>query len=197
MKERILEAARKEFIEKGFSDASMRNIANEIGITATALYRHYSNKEEIFEAVVAPAVKDWERLCNSESDRQTSIGRNEGLEAMWGNDVQVERIVDMIYRRFDEHRLLFFGSKGTKYEDFLHYIVTRVQKETLNFMEELKGMGVPVNEVDEKDMHLILSAQYSAMLEMVKHDYSYEEAIKYAGTINRFFKEGWRKFLGF
>lgn len=197
MKERILEAARKEFIEKGFSDASMRNIANEIGITATALYRHYSNKEEIFEAVVAPAVKDWERLCNSESDRQTSIGRNEGLEAMWGNDVQVERIVDMIYRRFDEHRLLFFGSKGTKYEDFLHYIVTRVQKETLNFMEELKGMGVSVNEVDEKDMHLILSAQYSAMLEMVKHDYSYEEAIKYAGTINRFFKEGWRKFLGF
>ena len=197
MKERILEAARKEFIEKGFSDASMRNIANEIGITATALYRHYSNKEEIFEAVVAPAVKDWERLCNSESDRQTSIGRNEGLEAMWGNDVQVERIVDMIYRRFDEHRLLFFGSKGTKYEDFLHYIVTRVQKETLNFMEELKEMGVSVNEVDEKDMHLILSAQYSAMLEMVKHDYSYEEAIKYAGTINRFFKEGWRKFLGF
>ena len=197
MKERILEAARKEFIEKGFSDASMRNIANEIGITATALYRHYSNKEEIFEAVVAPAVKDWERLCNSESDRQTSIGRNEGLEAMCGNDVQVERIVDMIYRRFDEHRLLFFGSKGTKYEDFLHYIVTRVQKETLNFMEELKGMGVAVNEVDEKNMHLILSAQYSAMLEMVKHDYSYEEAIKYAGTINRFFKEGWRKFLGF
>ena len=197
MKERILEAARKEFIEKGFVDASMRSIANEIGITATALYRHYINKEEIFEAVVAPAVKDWDRLCDSESKRQISIGRDDGLEAMWGNDVQVERIVDMIYKRFVEHRLLFFGSKGTKYEDFLHYIVTRVQKETLNFMEELKERRVSVNEVDEKDMHLLLSAQYSAMLEMIKHDYSYEEAIKYARTINRFFTEGWRKFLGF
>lgn len=197
MKERILEVARKEFVEKGFVDASMRNIASEIGITATALYRHYSNKEEIFEAVVAPAVKDWERLCDSESERQTSISRNEGLEAMWGNDVQVERIVDMIYKRFDEHKLLFFGSKGTKYEDFLHYIVTRVQKETLNFMDEIKKNGVPVNDVDEKNMHLLLSAQYTAMLEMVKHDYTYEEALKYAGTVARFFVEGWRKYLGF
>ncbi|MCR5053379.1 MAG: TetR/AcrR family transcriptional regulator [Lachnospiraceae bacterium] len=197
MKERILEVARKEFIGKGFYDASMRSIAGEIGITATALYRHYKDKEEIFEAVVYPAVRDWERLCDSESKRQTGIGRKDGLEAMWENDVQVERIVDMIYKRFDEHKLLFFGSKGTKYEDYLHHIVTRVQTETLKFMKELEGNGIRVNEVDEKDMHLLLSAQYTAMLEMVKHDYSYDEALKYAGTVAVFFVEGWRKYLGF
>lgn len=197
MKERILEVARTEFINKGFSEASMRNIASEIGITATALYRHYSNKEEIFEAVVAPAVNDWERLCDSETRRQTSIGRNDGLEAMWGNDAQSVIIVDMIYKRFDEQKLLFFGSKGTKYEDYLHQIVTRVQKETLKFMDELKESGISVNEVDEKTMHLLLSAQYTAMLEMVRHDYTYDEALKYTETVNRFYSEGWRQFLGF
>lgn len=197
MKERILEVARTEFINKGFSEASMRNIASEIGITATALYRHYSNKEEIFEAVVAPAVNDWERLCDSETRRQTSIGRNDGLEAMWGNDAQSVIIVDMIYKRFDEQKLLFFGSKGTKYEDYLHQIVTRVQKETLKFMDELKESGISVNKVDEKTMHLLLSAQYTAMLEMVRHDYTYDEALKYTETVNRFYSEGWRQFLGF
>lgn len=197
MKERILEVARTEFINKGFSEASMRNIASEIGITATALYRHYSNKEEIFEAVVAPAVNDWERLCDSETRRQTSIGKNDGLEAMWGNDAQSVIIVDMIYKRFDEQKLLFFGSKGTKYEDYLHQIVTRVQKETLKFMDELKESGISVNKVDEKTMHLLLSAQYTAMLEMVRHDYTYDEALKYTETVNRFYSEGWRQFLGF
>lgn len=197
MKERILEAARSEFIEKGFSNASMRSIAKEIGITATALYRHYSNKEEIFEAVVAPAVNDWERLCDSESKRQPSIGREDGLEAMWGNNDQSRFVVNMIYEHFDEHKLLFFGSKGTKYEDYLHHIVTRVQTETLKFKDELEACGLPVNQVDEKNMHLLLSAQYTAMLEMVKHDYTYDEARGYAETVNRFFTEGWRKFLGF
>ena len=197
MKERILKAAREEFMEKGFIDASMRSIAGTVGITATALYRHFSNKEEMYEAVVAPAVKDWDWLCDSESKRQTSIGRNEGLEAMWGNNAQAAIIVEMIYKHFDEHKLLFFGSKGTKYEDFLHHVVTRVQKETLKFMDELETMGIPVNTVDEKNMHLLLSAQYTAMLEMVKHDYSYDDALKYADVVNRFFSEGWRKFLGF
>lgn len=75
--------------------------------------------------------------------------------------------------------------------------MTRAQKKTLNFMDEIKKNGVPVNDVDEKNMHLLLSAQYTAMLEMVKHDYTYEEALKYAGTVARFFVEGWRKYLGF
>nr|MCR4868895.1 TetR/AcrR family transcriptional regulator [Lachnospiraceae bacterium] len=106
-------------------------------------------------------------------------------------------VVNMIYEHFDEHKLLFFGSKGTKYEDYLHHIVTRVQTETLKFKDELEACGLPVNQVDEKNMHLLLSAQYTAMLEMVKHDYTYDEARGYAETVNRFFTEGWRKFLGF
>ena len=72
-----------------------------------------------------------------------------------------------------------------------------VQAATLSFMKELKDSGVHINQVDEKEMHLLLSAQYSAMLEMVDHDFSYDEAIHYAETIASFFKEGWRKFLGF
>ena len=196
-KERILEAARKEFMEKGFPNASMRKIAGEVGITATALYRHYENKEEIFEAVVSPAVKDWLEFCENENDRQTGTARTDGLEAMWDDDVQIKMIVDIIYTNFDEHKLLFFGSEGTKYTDFLHDIVTRVQEHTFAFMRELRANGVKVNDVDEKDMHLLLSAQYTATLEMVKHDFSYEEALRYADTVAYFFREGWRKFLGF
>ncbi len=115
----------------------------------------------------------------------------------WEDDVQIRTMVDIIYAHFDEHKLLFFGSKGTKYEDFLHDIVVKVQTYTLNFMQELKEKGVPVNDVDEKDMHLLLSAQYTATLEMVKHDFPYEEALRYAGTVEYFFREGWRKYLGF
>lgn len=196
-REKILEVATKEFMQNGFADASMRKIAGKVGITATALYRHYKDKEAIFDAVVNPAVQAWENLCQTEEVRQTGTARESGLDAMWGDNDQARRIVELIYKDFDAHKLLFCKSEGTKYEDYLHEVVTKVQTATLNFMKELEDKGILVNHVDEKEMHLILSAQYTAMLEMVNHDFSYEEALHYCGTVNTFFKEGWRKFLGF
>lgn len=196
-KEIIIEKAREEFLEKGFQEASLRKIANQVGITATALYRHYSSKEDIFEAVVELAVKEWEALCVNEEIRQTGNARKNGIEAMWRDDLQTKIMVDLIYKDFEIQKILFFRSKGTKYENYLHELVTRVQTATLKFMKEIEEDGVVINHVDEKEMHLILSAQYSALLEMVDHDFSYDEAIHYAETISAFFTEGWRKFLGF
>lgn len=196
-KSEILTIAKAEFMEMGFQEASMRTIASKVGITATALYRHYSNKEEIFEAIVQPAVNAWDEMCKTEEIRQTGTARKHGLDAMWQDKKQSRLIVDMIYKDFDAQKLLFCRSKGTKYENYTHEIVTRIQAATLSFMNELQNSGMHINQVDEKEMHLLLSAQYSAMLEMVDHDFSYDEAIHYAETIASFFKEGWRKFLGF
>lgn len=196
-KSEIISIAKVEFMEVGFQEASMRKIASKVGITATALYRHYANKEEIFDAIVEPAVSAWAAMCKTEEIRQTDTARQHGLDAMWQDKEQSRFIVDMIYKDFYAQKLLFCRSKGTKYENYLHEIVTMVQVATLSFMKELQDSGVHINQVDEKEMHLLLSAQYSAMLEMVDHDFSYDEAIHYAETLASFFKEGWRKFLGF
>ena len=45
---RIVEAMKAEFLEKGFSDASIRSIGQRAGLTSAALYRHYSSKEAMF-----------------------------------------------------------------------------------------------------------------------------------------------------
>lgn len=175
----------------------MRKIAGKVGITATALYRHYANKEDIFEAVVEPAVTGWESICKTEEKRQVDMAHEYGIDDMWQDTKQPKFIVDMIYRNYEAQKILFCKSKGTKYENYLHEVVTKVQTATLGFMQELEQNGTHINHIDEKEMHLLLSAQYSAMLEMVDHDFSYEEALHYAETVSVFFKEGWRKFLGF
>ena len=72
----------------------------------------------------------------------------------------------------------------SEYADFLHELVTKVQDCTLRFMDELKDKGIKVNDIDEKEMHLLLSAQYSAMLEMLKHDYTYEEGVLHLSINN-------------
>jgi TetR/AcrR family transcriptional regulator len=48
----ILTAGRTVFLEQGLNGARTRTIAEHAGITEAVLYRHFSSKEEIFEAAV-------------------------------------------------------------------------------------------------------------------------------------------------
>ena len=47
-REKILNAARELFIEKGFEGVSMRQIATKIEYTPTTIYGHFQDKEELF-----------------------------------------------------------------------------------------------------------------------------------------------------
>lgn len=51
-KERILEEALKLFAQSGYMGASMNDIATNLGVTKTALYKHYKSKQEILDSIV-------------------------------------------------------------------------------------------------------------------------------------------------
>lgn len=50
-KDSILEAATKVFIENGFSNSSLEQIAKKAGVTRGAIYWHFNNKMDIFKAL--------------------------------------------------------------------------------------------------------------------------------------------------
>ena len=51
-KQKILEVAEKEFLEKGFTKATLRDIVKKAGVTVGAFYGYYTSKEEIFDDLV-------------------------------------------------------------------------------------------------------------------------------------------------
>lgn len=51
-KEEILMVSLKLFAERGFDAVSTSMIANKLGITKGALYRHFENKKEIFDCII-------------------------------------------------------------------------------------------------------------------------------------------------
>ena len=54
---RILEAAAEVFAERGYSGASMRDIAERLGITKAALYYHFASKEDLLDGLVEPVMR--------------------------------------------------------------------------------------------------------------------------------------------
>lgn len=57
LREKILACAVDLYVEQGLKGLSMRNVAEKLGVSATALYRHYRNKEDLLHNVVGEAVK--------------------------------------------------------------------------------------------------------------------------------------------
>lgn len=52
-KSRILKIATALFLEKGFAETSLVDVANQAGVATRTIYQHYGNKEDIFLRVVA------------------------------------------------------------------------------------------------------------------------------------------------
>lgn len=51
-KDIILACARDQYLTDGYKGLSMRKIADKAGISATAIYRHFDNKEALFHRLV-------------------------------------------------------------------------------------------------------------------------------------------------
>lgn len=56
-KERILVTALRLFAKDGYEAVSVSQIAGELGMTKGALYKHYKNKRDIFDSIVARMVR--------------------------------------------------------------------------------------------------------------------------------------------
>ena len=194
--ERIIPAAMKIFLEKGFEKATMREIAEEAGITAAGLYRHFVDKEAMFAALVEPVLSELQKWCERTRQVDYDFLEQGDLDAMWNSGNDLDLVVEQIYSHFNEFKLLLCCSAGTKYAWFLHDIVVMEQQETLAYMEEAKKHGVPVKEVDPKELHLLMTAYTNALFEVVVHDFTKEEALHYLDTMHQFFIPGWRAILG-
>ena len=51
-RQHLLECAKREFLEKGYMKASLRNICKEAGVTTGALYFFFKDKEDLLAALV-------------------------------------------------------------------------------------------------------------------------------------------------
>ena len=66
-KKRILETALELFAQRGYLGTSMSDIAQRLGITKAALYKHYTGKQEILDQIVERMNEmDYERAAEYE-----------------------------------------------------------------------------------------------------------------------------------
>ena len=191
---KLMGAARQEFLECGFKNASMRSIGKRCGLTAAGIYRHCRDKEDLFDQLVMPFVQRIDEWLTAHVARYVDAV-NSGQKVTW-SDSEVDMMREIIYPNMEDYHLLLSRSQGTKYEYYLHDLTEQHQRELLNYLPMLRAEGYAVRDIDPKELHLLLTAYTTALFEPVIHNYSQEEALSCLETVEAFFLPGWKNLIG-
>jgi AcrR family transcriptional regulator len=125
----ILTAAREIFVRAGFESFSMRTLARAIGCSPAAIYLHFTNKEELFDALVEASFAHLDEalgvlLKESARDPVHQLKRGMRLYVEWGlkypSEYQIAFVVQnptkkpyRTHRAFDAARALVKGCLGS------------------------------------------------------------------------------------
>ena len=103
-RQRILDTALALFSRQGFSAVSVRDIAAEVGVRESAMYKHFAGKQAVFEQLV-------------ENYMRISDAFMAGIHALPSDDPAVLARSAEIYRRLSDEDFLRLG--GSVFTDFL------------------------------------------------------------------------------
>ena len=111
-------------------------------------------------------------------------------------DQKVDHMIDILYEHPDAFRLIVCKSAGSSYERYIDKLVAIEMKHTTRYVELLRDMGQAVPELREDFSHMISSALFNGMFEVVAHDLPKEDAATYIKQLQAFFNAGWDRILG-
>ena len=192
---RIIACAKEEFLNKGYADASIRTIAQNAGVSTSTIYTRYSDKEGLFRFLVEPAAEGLKELLRQLLNGFSSLTEREQNEKlMEHSDRGFEEMIAYIYEYFFEFKLLITRAPGNYYQEFLEGLVELDTDCTKKFLIQVKSKTLAEGRITDGFLHVVSSAFYSGIFEVVIHDMPMEEAKNYINELRAFYGNGWKEY---
>jgi len=185
VKERIINAARKEFQEKGFEKASIRNIASGAEVSKSNIYNYYNNKEALFEGVVSGTIYEIQQGFN---DLMGSYGPDSRESYSLDSQEQIMGVfMKFVFTHSEDLKLLLFKSQGTKLFGFKKNITEGLSK---IFQIWLRA-EMPHQEVPPFFIYSVAGFYIDTIEKIVDQDLTPEEVFGFSEYFLKFLYGGW------
>lgn len=192
---KILNSAKKEFLEKGFLNASLRDICQNAGVTTGALYKRYTGKEDLFRALVQDVLNDIDTVIASKSVDYSVVSDRE-LYDMWTlTKDYMSWWFEFLLERKDGFTLLVKSAEGSQYQNFQHDLVEKICTETFRCYRAAADRGLARTDITHRELHVLTTAFWSTMFEPFIHNFTDEEIRLHCTLAIRFMD--WHHALGF
>ena len=196
-REKILDAARAEFSDKGFRDASLRSIVKAAGVSTGSFYWHYENKEQLFEAVVGEHYKHIMDMYECALDSFWKLSKEEQSRQM--GDFSGKCMLEMynyMHCHKTEFKILLNGADGTAFDNMLHELTEREIISTHKFQEHMQEIGVSQKQMSPELEHIVTSGMFAGLFELITHDIPAKKARKCVQELHDFYTAGFAYAMG-
>ena len=193
----ILEAAKAEFLAKGFQHASLRGIVRAAGVTTGALYGYYDSKEALFDALVRECYEHVMGEFRGALLAFAELPIEQQPENMGAVSRRCMReMLLYMHEHRDEFHLLLCSAEGTRYASMLEEAVDLEIAATHRYYRVLEQLGSPAPAIDERLEHILVTGMMNAYFEIIVHDMPLESAFRYLDELSDFYTAGWTKIMG-
>lgn len=117
VRNRIIESAKKEFMQKGYEKTNMRSIAHNCSMTVGNVYRYFKNKEELSKYIVSNVVDKIDIMVKELTDNEIEL-LNDSFSLL-PSKTELKKLVaklsdklaEIYYLMPDEFNILILGSE--------------------------------------------------------------------------------------
>ena len=194
--EAILSHAKKEFLEKGYESASLRTIAANAGVSTSAIYTRFGNKEGLYRALVSPAAEKLLSYMQTYlSDFRQLAPETQVRERTDYSDRGCQGFLDILYDNFDDFKLMVTSSTNDLYRSYLEKIAQLDEACTVAFLKVSHNPAYEGGRLSEGLIHMVSSGFYAGLFELAVQNISREEGEKYIRELVLFYQSGWDSYL--
>jgi AcrR family transcriptional regulator len=132
----ILMAAMELFAKKGFRGTTTRDLASQAEVNEAIIFRHFTNKEELYSAILEykagkmqdSRLEELERLAKEGDDEEFFMALGKGFLERHGNDATFMRL--LLFSALEGHQLsdMFVASMSARTPLFANYIKKRIDE---------------------------------------------------------------------
>ena len=157
------------FLESGYQEASMRKIAAKTGITAGAIYKHFSGKEEMFDELFEASGQKLMGITESMMGIDFSAMADDELIGILYSRVSI-RTIQMLEGDIRLLHMLLKNDTGKCLKKFRDIYIERSTGFAFHYYEELYKRGFAKKQPSKETIYLLSSAEFSMACEIIADD---------------------------
>ena len=191
-RQHLLDCAKKEFLEKGYMKASLRNICKEAGVTTGALYFFFKDKEDLFGALVEDPLKKLYAAMEEHYATEMRNGEQVAQLALEDDrDLETSRqIIRQMYANRDAFLLLLTKSQGSRFENCLDEIVDISEQQYRRLCDTVTCVTKKPR-IDDYMTHWMAHIMVDTFVHLFLHETEESVALKHVDALTMYLVRGW------
>ncbi len=194
-REKLIESAKKEFLEKGYMKASLRTICRNAGVTTGALYFFFQNKEALLSAIAEDVLSELMAMIQPHFFMEITTDSEMALTGDASEDVEsAKEVVHYAYQHYDVIQILLTKCQGSSYENIVDRFVDIFEQHYDKLVEKICAKtGAP--KPDKYIIHWMSHMQIDVFTHLLTHETDEEKALQHIEQIVSYLVSGWAGFF--